>query len=97
MAKLMFEPDDELSQLAHKLSKFFQEQEGAEGVRLLVMLNREETTCAHNVGYENSSLGVAAILADVAWHLVSMGEVIGVDIDVYANGKPMPKGTGKKD
>ncbi len=83
-------PHDALTYAADALGQALRNRPGCENVLGVILLDDGDDGCIHPVGYPQDTEGVATMLANVSEHFVNMGRAVGVDIEVYANGRKMP-------
>ncbi len=88
-ASLSFEPgDDRLSRLGDLLLKAI--PGGNDDVSVVVMLDDEQAGITAYRGYGTGTYAQLDMLTDVATHLVYLGRVSGLEVEIMVNGKKMP-------
>lgn len=87
-ASISYEPVDRLSRLGDMLLKAV--PDGNDDVTVVLMLDdRESGTTAYR-GYGGDSYAQLEMLSDIATHLVYLGRISGVEIELSFNGAKMP-------
>jgi hypothetical protein len=91
-------PHDRLSRIAGIMSDVFDQQPGADDVRVAILVNDAEDGCVHLRHYEKPVEGImndSLVFVDMASQLMELGKALGVHVQVFVEHQAVSPPDGK--